>query len=258
MPKTIIVVPCYNEAKRLDTQAFTTFVNLHPDIHFLFSNDGSTDETPKIIAKLCTLNPAAFSLHTLPQNRGKAEAVREGLLRAFNLAPTYAGFWDADLATPLETVLEFILLMESQVHLQIVVGSRVKLLGRAVERNGVRHYLGRIGATLASMVLELSIYDTQCGAKLFRVSPETGAVFATPFLARWVFDVEIFARLILRRRERGDPPAETVIYESPLKVWKDVRGSKVKSQDFLIAFWELLRIRRHYFKKIIPQRLILY
>ncbi|MBC8044385.1 MAG: glycosyltransferase [Rhizobacter sp.] len=249
MPKTIIVIPCYNEAKRLDTNAFITFANLHPDIHFLFSNDGSTDDTPEIIVKLCALNAEAFSLYSLQLNRGKAEAVREGLLHALNETPEYIGFWDADLATPLETILEFILLMESQLHLQMVVGSRVKLLGRTVERNGVRHYLGRIGATLASIVLDLGVYDTQCGAKLFRVSPETTAVFATPFLARWVFDIEIFARLIIRRRERGEPPAETVIYELPLKVWKDVRGSKVKSQDFLTAFWELLRIRRHYFTR---------
>ena len=99
-----------------------------------------------------------------------------------------------------------------------------------------------IFATAASLVLNLPIYDTQCGAKLFRAEAWLGEVFAERFLSRWVFDVEILARFA--RLHRAE--IEQLIYEYPLKQWHDVKGSKVKFSDFFRAFVDLAKIARKY------------
>ena len=51
MPKTIIVVPCYNEEKRLDIEGYRRFL-ASPEIELLFVNDGSKDGTPMVLAAL--------------------------------------------------------------------------------------------------------------------------------------------------------------------------------------------------------------
>lgn len=121
------------------------------------------------------------SIHHLRRNVGKAEAVRRGVLLAFDANPDYIGYGDADLATPLEAIPAFCELLDARHDLEIVFGARVWLLGRSLERSALRHYLGRIFATAASMVLGLGAYDTQCGAKLFRASPRSDRCFKSPF-----------------------------------------------------------------------------
>jgi hypothetical protein len=128
----------------------------------------------------------------------------------------------------------------------MVFGARVRLLGRSIERSALRHYLGRMFATAASITLGLGIYDTQCGAKLFRASPAMQALFQEPFLTRWLFDVEILARLIHARRGTRLPQVEDIVYEFPLHEWHDVAGSKVRPGDFVRALFGLAMIYWHY------------
>ena len=76
----------------------------------------------------------------------------------------------------------------------------------------------------------------------------SSALFQQPFLSRWIFDVEILARLIKARRGTELPQPEQTIYEFPLTEWKDIPGSKLEYGDFVRAAWELYRIRNFYFK----------
>ena len=250
----IVVIPCYNEAHRLPVRQFEAFVSSERPQRLLFVNDGSTDGTLRLLESLRAYAPQCFEVCDLPNNVGKAEAVRRGILRAFDSSPTYVGYWDADLATPLETISTFCELLDTRSDIEMVLGARVRLLGRLVARSPVRHYPGRLFATAASLALGLGVYDTQCGAKLFRASPAIRSLFQGPFLTRWLFDIEIIARLIQARRETKLPQAEDIIYEYPLKEWHDVPGSKVKARDFAGAFIGLTRIYWRYLRHPSPHR----
>jgi len=245
MSSTVIVVPCYNEAERLKLDDFREFARHAKGTRLLFVNDGSRDATLDKLHMLASENPRFFLIRDLAKNVGKAEAVRQGFLDAFDRRPDFVGFWDADLATPLSAIEQFQSVLERRADIQIVMGTRMRLRGRAIRRKTVRRLLGRAFAQVASHILGASIYDTQCGAKLFRVTDECQAMFHEPFLARWIFDVELLARLKGLRADSAQP-WEELLYELPLDAWEDVAGSKLKPWDFVRAIGELFAIRRRY------------
>jgi hypothetical protein len=97
-------------------------------------------------------------------------------------------------------------------------------------------------ATCASLAIGLPVYDTQCGAKIFRNTERLRQVFRTPFRVKWTFDVEILARFLLLERIFGGPKIEERFVEYPLERWDDVPGSKLKVRDFFRGAWEILMI----------------
>ena len=245
MPHLLLVVPCYNEEKRLDTEAFRAFALDSPDISFLFVNDGSRDGTLRLLQSMRDSDPRRFDVLDLERNGGKAEAVRRGILAALDRKPDITGFWDADLATPLAQIPGFLQIFDTRPEIEVVFGARVRLLGRDISRHESRHYIGRVGATLISHTLGLAVYDTQCGAKMFRADDILRSVFGRPFLSRWIFDVEILARYI---ELQGRDAVTREVYEYPVTAWREVGGSKVKSTDFIRALRDLWKIRRAYKK----------
>lgn len=251
MSKTAIVVPCYNEAERLETHRFLEFIKRN-SVRIIFVNDGSSDATAAVLEQLCDSSPELFSRHELPQNRGKAEAVRQGFQQALLENPDYIGFWDADLATPLDDIPTFLRLLDRRPEITIAIGSRIPLLGRKIERKRGRQILGRLFARVASVALATRCYDTQCGAKLFRVTPAVRRAFSTSFRTKWIFDVEIMGRLAYASRCDGTPALSESIYEVPLDHWEDVAGSKLKSGDFVKAIGELANIYWSYLRPGLP------
>jgi dolichyl-phosphate beta-glucosyltransferase len=249
-PRVTIVVPCYNEALRLPVDQFLRFL-CESQVHFVFVDDGSRDNTLERLESLRAGKEDRVFVLRSPANQGKAEAVRMGINFALDTLALkqdvdYVGYWDADLATPLDAIPQLMAVLAERPDLDMVFGARIKLLGRHVHRRTTRHYLGRVFATVVSVMLRLPIYDTQCGAKIFRVRPETRALTAEPFRTRWVFDVELLARYI---RQLGSPQAAAQrIYEYPLHTWEDVGDSKVKPFDFFVALRDVIRIYWKYIR----------
>lgn len=246
-PQTLVlVVPCFNEEHRLDPQAYLSFLAARPSIRLSFVDDGSTDRTPAIVDGIRAEAPGSVDVIRLPANQGKAAAVREGILAALRLGPALVGFWDADLATPLAAVDDFLALAARRPDIDILLGSRVMLMGRDIRRRAWRHYLGRVFATGVSLSLNLPVYDTQCGAKVFRANDSTAAVFAAPFHSPWIFDVELLARYLALPAGAGEPARRDRIYELAVPVWHHVPGSKLHWTDFPKAALELLYIHTKY------------
>ncbi len=243
--RVLLVVPCFNELDRLPGDSFVRAFNEENGLGMLFVDDGSTDGTLELLRSICDRCTGRAAVLALAGNRGKAEAVRLGMLAGLERRPEFIGYWDADLSTPLVAIQDFLRVFASRPEIDLIMGSRVRLLGREIERNPLRHYIGRVFATFASLTLGLPVYDTQCGAKLFRVTNGTPHYFTQPFVSRWVFDVEILARM--RLYHAG--PCNDRVYELALRRWSDVPGSKVKPLDFFLALRDLARIRRRYFRK---------
>lgn len=235
----IVVVPCYNEALRLDASAVLRLVDTEPRIAMLFVDDGSTDATVGVLDELSRSRPGSISFFSLAENSGKTEAVRRGVLAALDRCPTFVAYWDADFSTPLDMVPVFLAELDRNPGLLGVLGSRVRRLGADIDRRALRHYAGRIFATLASAVLGMAVYDTQCGAKMFRATADLARAFSDPFQTRWILDVEMLARL---RRDLGPAVLASRLIEVPLPRWSDVAGSKLTTTQGAAAFVDLWRI----------------
>lgn len=245
MPNVCVVVPCYNEERRLRAADFLAFLDAHPDASLCFIDDGSQDGTARVLQTLQHQRPQQIVVLPLTSNRGKAEAVRAGVLHAAasGVAPVI-GYWDADLSTPLDEVDRLLSALREQPACAIALGSRVKRMGAHIERRLSRHLLGRVFATCASGLLGFPVYDSQCGAKLCRATA-VPVLFRDPFLTRWLFDLEMLVRL---RNHYGGMP-EGLIVEVPLGRWEEVGGSKLKLRDMVQVPLELLKIRTHYNRK---------
>ncbi len=240
MPLTrcCIVVPCYNEESRLKLFEFKKFSSEN-EIDFLFVNDGSTDKTLSILQKL-SADVSQITCLNLEVNQGKAEAVRLGILSSVKKAQyDYVGFWDADLATPLYEIPRMLNEIHKNDEVITIIGSRIKRLGTNIQRKPLRHYFGRVFATLASLVLKLPVYDTQCGAKIFKVKQSQDA-FSQKFLSRWLFDIEILFRF------KKINPNKNFAIEYPLNEWVDVGGSKLRLVDFFFVIKDLIKIYLRY------------
>ena len=242
MHKSAIVIPCYNEARRLPVDEFARASDGEPDVDFCFVDDGSTDKTIDIINALRKGRDDRVFVLQLPVNQGKGEAVRRGILHMLAQRDySVVGYWDADVSTPISELPRLLEAISNSDRYVMLSGCRVRRLGARIHRHWYRHYLGRIFATVVSLMLRLPTYDTQCGAKLFR-STYAASIFERPFVSRWFFDVELFCRV---EQLLGISVAERIL-EAPLESWIEKKGSKLKLRDYLRVPIELARIRTTY------------
>ena len=234
-----IVVPCYNEYNRLPVADFELFLKAHKNVCICFVNDASSDKTLLQLEALKNKFANQIVLLNNKKNMGKAASVRAGILHCDqeNLAPVFA-YLDADLATSLEECYSYLIPLNEDKT--FVFASRILKIGSVVERKFSRFLFGRIIATFISNILDIKVYDTQCGCKVFDASLSE-ILFKKPFISKWLFDVELFSRLLCHF---GKEDALKSMEEIPVKRWVDQGESKVKVSYFFRLWYDLYLIRK--------------
>lgn len=235
----VIIVPCYNEANRLPIKSYSNFLEKETQVSVLFVNDASTDTTLEVLTKLKEAYPNQVGILENKKNRGKAESIRNGILHLIdtNTSQIFA-YLDADLATSLEECYSYTNhLIDNK---EFVFASRILKIGSVVERKFSRFFFGRIIATIISNILDIKVYDTQCGCKVFTHNIAE-LIFKKPFISKWLFDVEIFSRIL---KHYGKEKALSFMNEIPVKRWVDIGDSKVKMSYFFQLWIDLYKIRK--------------
>ena len=236
--RTILVVPCYNEAARWRAEYWEQICT-SGSIALLFVNDGSTDGTQAQIDATCAATGSSFV--AMPVNSGKGEALRYGLQQASGSDVDIIGFLDADAAFTSDDVQRINALAHTLVQgsgFDSDWASRILLGGRDVQRKASRHYIGRLVATLLAPIHKHPVYDTQTGFKLFLRDDRFRACLGTPFVTRWFPDIE----LMLRWRSAQASPMR--VWEEPVMAWHDVDGSNLGGRHTWSIIKEIWRLYR--------------
>jgi glycosyltransferase involved in cell wall biosynthesis len=251
MAKSLLLIPAFNESTRLPgflNQLIKENEVITFDIDICILDDGSREfEYEKMYETFLSLKDT-FSLYEtkllyqrFPNNIGKGAVLRRSM--EDNLAKyEYIGFLDADGSTAFSEWLRLLEEIKNDINLGAVIGSRFKGLGYEVQRTFKRFISGRIFATLLSNLFDISVYDSQCGAKIFRVSELNRKILNFCDNDRWLFDTQ----LVLLLYGSG-----TMVKEVPVN-WCDMAGSKISLiKDSISMFIGLLRFKLKYKAKVL-------
>jgi len=226
-----IVIPAYNEEKRLPTSLdiILEFISGRYDfIEILVVDDGSRDATAECVRKYALTHPSVRLLQN-PANRGKGYAVRHGMLEA-------KGEWilvtDADLSSPIAEI-DRLFEAAASANADAAIGSRAldrSLIG--VHQPAGREYAGRVFNFVMRAITGLPFMDTQCGFKLYS-SKAARQIFPKQQLDEFGFDVEdLFIARLLNLK----------VVETPVR-WNNVEGTKVSLRHGLNSFLDPFRVR---------------
>lgn len=237
--KLLIAIPCYNEEKRLPIEKYVQFIS-NNELTFCFINDGSTDRTIEILHDLKNRYPTKVFVANSEENLGKSNALHFGYNFVKDHDFTHFAYLDADLATPIEELVRMSVFLNQKI--EFVFGSRVNRIGSNIDRKLHRHLIGRFFATINSLILSIPVYDTQCGAKILSKELSEKS-FSEKFVSNWVFDVEVFFRIMNFKRNID---INQYAKEIPLEVWVDVGDSSIKPKHYPGIFTDLYKIYRKY------------
>lgn len=238
----VIIIPCYNEYAKLDKAAFTHFLENTENVSIVFSEDGSTDRTLESLREIRAKFASKVHIYLSKENHGKAEAIRSAVIYIYNsrLKFTKIAYIDADLSVSLEECMSIAKSISKPVL--FAFGSRISKIDNTIIRTNFRHFSGRFVATITSNLLGIPVYDTQCGCKVFDATMARD-LFAEAFISRWLFDVEIFFRII-KRYSREE--VKEISSEIPLHSWIDFGSSKVKLSYFFKMWHDFYLIKKQY------------
>lgn len=236
--KISIIVPAYNEAETLKrnikiiSNGISRILN---NYEIIIAEDGSTDETTKIVMEIANENPKVIHLHS-SQRLGKGLALKRAIKASEGEIIT---FMDADLATNLMNLIQLLKSIEGGYG--ITIGSRY-VKGSYVERPLTRTIASRAYNLLVNLLFEDGIQDHQCGFKAFsRQALES--IIDDVKSNGFFFDTE----LIVKARWKG-----FLITEIPVR-WREMRKESTLRKIIMLAplmTWELLMLKLSQFNRL--------
>ena len=230
----LLVIPSYRETDRLSPLLLQIEEELRRSplpapLRIIVADDGSPVEESRMMNQTVAtfsamLKTQVFDTKTeatfrrFENNRGKGAVLRDIFKEAIEQNHYEAlAFLDADGATPFSQFKTLLSTLLADPDLAATIGSRWLALGHEVFRSPKRHYIGRVFATLLSTMFRIPVYDSQCGAKIFRTNALTLRTFEICTNPRWLFDTELLVFLWLEGRKLEEVPVN----------WHDIPGSKV-------------------------------
>lgn len=236
MPELSVIIPAYNEAKRLPKtlQDAATFLQTYNKIvEVIVVDDGSSDDTSVVALQYADKFENLRVLHD-KNNHGKGYAVKKGMLEATG---EWRLFMDADNATPLKEI-ELLWPYTGKYH--VIIGSRhLKTSHVVIDQPWYRKMISRLGNRLIQFLVVKGIVDTQAGFKLFS-KEATERIFSQQRILRWGFDMEILA---IAQKIYGYRIKEVPIswYNSAESRLRPIRDSWRTLKELLRIKWNLIR-----------------
>lgn len=229
-PYLSVIIPAYNEAKRLPLTLIDIDKHLRDtdySYEIIVVNDGSKDATAEIVERFSHLIKN-LRLIDNKENHGKGWVVRQGMLEAKGDVRL---FTDADNSTSVDQFNKIIPYFKE--GYEIVIGSRdIKGAKLVPPQPWHKRLAGDLGNLIIQALLLPGIWDTQCGFKAF-TEEAARKIFPLAKINRWAFDVEALSLA----KKLGYK-----IKEIPV-VWVNDPFSLVKPMAYLQFFWEVLKIR---------------
>ncbi len=229
-PRLSVVIPAYNEEKRLPhtLRATLSYLKKQPfSWEMLVVNDGSTDNTADIVRGF-SVEDARVRLLQYGANRGKGFAVRYGMTHAHGELQV---FMDADNSTSIDHLEQFIPFTKQ--GFDVVIGSRdIEGAQISVHQAKWKEMLGDLGNFWIQIWAVPGVKDTQAGFKLF-TKKASKDVFPYLTIDRWGFDVEALAVARMKGHK---------ISEQPIR-WINDPNSKVSPSAYLEVLKEVVQVR---------------
>lgn len=220
----LVVIPCYNETKRLEKMFEECYYYLDSHYRLKFEiiivDDKSSDKTAEFAIDLANkydIKPKIVKVIQFSKNRGKGGAVTQGILHA---SGKYILFADADGATKfsdIEGLLDYLKSFK-QDQPAIAIGSRAHMVNTeaVVKRSAIRNFLMYGLHTLVYIFGIRQVQDTQCGFKMFNFE-SAKRIFPHMHTERWIFDVEILLLATYQNMNMKEIPVN----------WQEIDGSKI-------------------------------
>lgn len=227
-----VIFPIYNEEKRLldcfkDIKKFLIKSKVKK-LEFIFVNDGSTDNSFKIIKKFTSTQKIKFKIINSKKNLGKGFALKKGVLASKN---DWVLTLDTDISVSLDEINRWI-------KKKYIKNNKIYFASRNLKSSNVeykihRKFIGLIFILLCRILLGIKLSDTQCGFKLYE-KKTAKKIFKILKENRFAHDIEIVQ---ISNRYK------TKIIELPVK-WVHKENSKINLiKDSLDIFFSLLKIR---------------